>query len=499
MSLVPKSDKIKIAVIGSGVIGAGWVARFLLNGYDVSVFDPNPQSYQRLERVIEQARRSLTKLYDTPLPVRGSLTLSKSLGDAVEGAGWIQENVPERLEAKLATYREIEAHIAHDAIIASSTSGYKPSELRAGAMHPSRIIVAHPFNPVYLLPLVELVGLASDPAEAFRTKVTGIVTSLGMYPLVIAKEIDAHIADRFLEAVWREALWLVRDGIATTEDIDEAIRMGFGLRWAQMGLFETYRIAGGDAGMRHFLHQFGPCLTLPWTKLMEVPPYDEALVDLIAGQSDAQSGHHSIAELEAIRDRNLVGFMRVLKPYRWGAGAIAKDYEERRLQELQTIETTTPALSLASLSKELWVKPDWIDYNGHMTESRYLFCGSEVCDQLLAAIGGGPAYAKRGYSHYTAESHICHRDEAKLGEMIEGICQILGYDEKRIHIFITLKVGDRLVATVEQMLLHVDMKQGKTVASPPAMLDKLATLAKLQQDWPIPEAAGRRISMPLAK
>jgi carnitine 3-dehydrogenase len=135
-------------------------------------------------------------------------------------------------------------------VIGSSTSGFKPSELnRTGA----RVIVAHPFNPVYLLPLVELVGDAGwtdAPAEVLR--------SIGMFPLTVRKEIDAHIADRFLEAVWREALWLVKDGVATTEEIDEAIRMGFGLRWAQMGLFETYRIAGGEAGMRHFLAQFGP-------------------------------------------------------------------------------------------------------------------------------------------------------------------------------------------------------------------------------------------------
>ncbi len=133
-----------------------------------------------------------------------------------------------------------------------------------------------------------------------------ILTAIGMYPLHLRKEIDAHIADRFLEAVWREALWLVKDGIATTEEIDNAIRYGFGMRWAQMGLFETYRIAGGEAGMRHFIAQFGPCLQWPWTKLMDVPELTDELVDLIADQSDAQSGMHSIRELERIRDNNLV-------------------------------------------------------------------------------------------------------------------------------------------------------------------------------------------------
>jgi carnitine 3-dehydrogenase len=146
-------------------------------------------------------------------------------------------------------FDDIIAGAPAEAVIGSSTSGFKPSELnRTGA----RVIVAHPFNPVYLLPLVELVG------DAGRRPARRILRSIGMFPLTVRKEIDAHIADRFLEAVWREALWLVKDGVATTEEIDEAIRMGFGLRWAQMGLFETYRIAGGEAGMRHFLAQFGP-------------------------------------------------------------------------------------------------------------------------------------------------------------------------------------------------------------------------------------------------
>jgi len=141
-----------------------------------------------------------------------------------------------------------------------------------------------------------------------------------MHPLRVRAEIDAHIADRLLEAVWREALWLVNDGIATTEEIDDAIRYGFGLRWAQMGLFETYRIAGGLGGMRHFIGQFGECLTWPWTKLTDVPELTDELIDTIADQSDAQSGHLTVRELERIRDRNVAGILRVLEANDWGAG-----------------------------------------------------------------------------------------------------------------------------------------------------------------------------------
>ncbi|MEM6897112.1 MAG: 3-hydroxyacyl-CoA dehydrogenase NAD-binding domain-containing protein, partial [Pseudomonadota bacterium] len=273
------------AILGGGVIGGGWAARFLLNGWDVQVYDPDPEAARKIEAVLGNARRSLPGLYDRALPAPGTLRFCESVEEAVRGAAWIQESVPERLELKHATYQAVQAVCAADAIIGSSTSGFKPSDLRQGAARADQIIVAHPFNPVYLLPLVELVG-ASDTV----VRAEAVLRGIGMAPLALRQEIDAHIADRFLEAVWREALWLVKDGIATTEEIDDAIRYGFGLRWAQMGLFETYRIAGGEAGMRHFLAQFGPALAWPWTKLMDVPPLTDALIDTIAAQSDAQSG-----------------------------------------------------------------------------------------------------------------------------------------------------------------------------------------------------------------
>jgi carnitine 3-dehydrogenase len=206
----------------------------------------------------------------------------------VQGADYIQESVSERLDLKHRVYAEIQAG-APDVPIGSSTSGFKPSELQEGARTP------HDLRRAPVQPGLPAAAGRGRAIARLRSRTHGrakeILREIGMFPLHVRKEIDAHIADRFLEAVWREALWLVKDGIATTEEIDEAIRMGFGLRWGQMGLFETYRIAGGEAGMRHFLAQFGPCLTWPWTKLMDVPEFNDELVDLIAGQSDAQSGH----------------------------------------------------------------------------------------------------------------------------------------------------------------------------------------------------------------
>ena len=301
----------KAAIIGGGVIGGGWAARFLLNGWNVSVFDPDPQAERKISEVLANARAALPALSDVPMCAEGRLTFAQTITEAVEGAHYIQESVSERLDLKHRVFAQIQQSAEMGTPIGSSTSGFKPSELQQGAANPSVIFVAHPFNPVYLLPLAEVVPSAkSDGAVIEAAK--EILREIGMFPLHVRKEIDAHIADRFLEAVWREALWLVKDGVATTEEIDEAIRMGFGLRWGQMGLFETYRVAGGEAGMKHFMAQFGPCLTWPWTKLMDVPEFNDELVDLIAGQSDAQSGHHSIRELERIRDSNLIGFLRAL-------------------------------------------------------------------------------------------------------------------------------------------------------------------------------------------
>ncbi len=308
------------------MIGGGWAARFALNGWRVAVFDPDPEAERKIGAVIDNARQSLPDLYDCALPAEGDIRFCRTLDEAVADASWIQESAPERLDVKHGILREIQVAAPEGAIIGSSTSGFRPSELQQDAERPEQIIVAHPFNPVYLLPLVELVGSGLQQAATLE-RAKALLTDLGMKPLIVRREIDAHIADRFLEAVWREGLWMIKDGIATTEEIDDAIRYGFGLRWAQMGLFETYRIAGGEAGMKHFIAQFGPALAWPWTKLMDVPELTDDLVQTIADQSDAQSGHMSIRELERLRDRNLVGIMRALKQTATGAGETVLAHE----------------------------------------------------------------------------------------------------------------------------------------------------------------------------
>ena len=322
------------AIIGGGVIGAGWISRLIENGIDVTVYDPAADAAEKVEAVLKNSRYAYSKLLSAPRAKEGSITFCDSIAKAVSNAELIVESVPERLDIKQSVYAEIEQSASKTALIASSTSGIMPSDLQTKMTNPERLLVAHPFNPVYLLPLVELVGgkaTAMDTIDRARE----IYSSVGMHPLHVKKEIEAFIADRLLEAIWRESLWMVKDGIATTQDIDDAVRFGFGLRYAQMGVFDTYRVAGGEAGMRHFMAQFGPCLKWPWTKLMDVPEFNDELVDLIAGQSDEQSGHMTIREMERIRDDNLIAIMHGLKGNNWGACKTLLGYEQRLIDQSQ--------------------------------------------------------------------------------------------------------------------------------------------------------------------
>ena len=478
------------AVIGGGVIGGGWAARFLLNGWTVRIFDPDPDATRKISEVLTNARASLPLLADTALPEEGQLVFCDFLEEAVAGACWIQESVPERLPIKHKVFASLQICADHNAIIASSTSGFTPTQLRKGSPHPNQIIVAHPYNPVYLLPVVELVGGTDN---SFIQKAEALLTALGMKPVLLSAEIDAHIGDRLLEAVWREALWLVRDGIASTQDIDLVITHGFGLRWAQMGLFETYRVGGGEAGMRHFLAQFGPALALPWTKLTDVPELDDALLDKITSQSDNQSGHLSVRQLEQIRDRNLVGFLQVLKNHHWAAGQALKDWDELTTEQRPNAAADV-TVQVPFCQCTVRVLPTWIDYNGHMTEFRYLQVMSEASDVLLAAVGLDEAYMQTGHSVYTVETHIRHLAEAKLGEQITVSTQIISSDEKRVRLWHSCVTDKGVeIATGEQMWLHVDMKAGRTTPFRLPLKDNIVALATAHSQLPLPEGAGRSI------
>lgn len=443
---------MQATVVGGGVIGGGWVARFLLMGVDVTVYDPDPESERKINEVLANAERSLPGLYDHQLPPKGQLSFADDLATAVSKASWVCECVPERLELKQSVFAEIQAHCKKDAIVASSTSGFRPSELQADAIRPEQIIVAHPFNPVYLVPLVELVGDSDTIAVAAK-----YLNALGMHPLQVRKEIDAHIADRLLEAVWREGLWLINDGIATTQEIDDAIRYGFGLRWAQMGLFETYRIAGGEAGMAHFIKQFGPALEWPWTKLMDVPDLDEKLIQTIADQSDEQSGHHSIRELERIRDDNLVSMMRALKGRNWGAGHLLNEMDKVLKPQSANEQTELPIVI------QRVIPIDWTDYNGHMNDSRYAQVFSEAADAIMVTVGADEAYVASGMSYFTVDMQTSYLDECHAGDAINVKTKIVEGAGKKLRLQHAMHHQDgRLLSSCEMLLIHVDLNTRKS-------------------------------------
>ncbi len=478
MTSTTQTDKPQIsraAVIGGGVIGGGWVARLLLSGYDVAVFDPDPNAVRKINEVLDNARRSLPGLYEHRLPDEGILSFCDSVPEAVVDAQWVCECVPERLDIKHKVIHDVQVACSSETIIASSTSGFKPSELQQGSKSARQIIVAHPFNPVYLIPLVELVGHTETISQAKQ-----FISSLGMYPLHVRKEIDAHIADRLLEAVWREGLWLINDDIATTEEIDDAIRYGFGLRWAQMGLFETYRVAGGEAGMAHFIGQFGPALKWPWTKLMDVPELSNDLVTKIAEQSDQQSGSRSIRELERLRDDNLVSIMRGLKTQNWAAGELLLGVDK----SLRSRSAKTPREKLVSVERVIPV--DWTDYNQHMNESRYGQVFSDAADSVMALIGANQEYIASGKSFFTVDTHIRFIEECVAGDRVLVNSSVINADGKKLKLAHTLKhVDGRVLSRAEQLLVHVDLEARKSCFPDDEMrgqIDKLASLYPSESD-----------------
>ncbi|MBD9657022.1 L-carnitine dehydrogenase [Pseudomonas sp. PDM12] len=303
---------IKIfAALGTGVIGAGWIARALAHGLDVHAWDPAPGAEAALRTRIANAWPALEKQGLAPGASMQRLRFFADLEACVDDADFIQESAPERLDLKLDLHARISAAARPEVIIGSSTSGLLPSEFYAEAQHPQRCVVGHPFNPVYLLPLVEVVGGERTAPAAVQAAI-GIYSALGMRPLHVRKEVPGFIADRLLEALWREALHLVNDGVATTGEIDDAIRFGAGLRWSFMGTFLTYTLAGGDAGMRHFMAQFGPALKLPWTYL-QAPELTEQLIDEVVAGTSVQQGQRSLAELERYRDDCLLAVLGAIR------------------------------------------------------------------------------------------------------------------------------------------------------------------------------------------
>jgi|TARA_Y100000814_G_scaffold37642_1_gene23927 carnitine 3-dehydrogenase len=322
-------NKIKtIGLLGTGVIGAGWAARALHTGINVVASDIDPKMEDWINEAVENALPSLQSLTEgITLPPKGKLTFTTDPISMSQQVDFIQENIPEVLDIKRKSLKSIAEVTNKEIIISSSTSGFMPTELQQGMTFPERFIVGHPFNPVYLCPLVEIVG-GKETSDKVKNIAKIFYESMGMHTLMLRKEVPGHISDRLQEAMWREILHALNDDIATTGELDESIVYGPGLRWSIMGMNQIYMIAGGKGGARHFIEQFGPALKWPWSHL-KAPELSNEIIDRFVEGVEAQSQGKSIREMEKIRDECLVAIQKVLSKHNMGAGKTLNEFKKK--------------------------------------------------------------------------------------------------------------------------------------------------------------------------
>jgi carnitine 3-dehydrogenase len=315
VSLRPAPDAVRtVAVVGTGVIGGGWAAHFLRMGYDVVAWDPSPRGAARLEGLLDRAWPTLEKLGLRPGASRDRLRFAGTLRSAVADADFVQESSPEVLAAKVALLAEIDRATRPDVVVGSSTSGFRMSELAVGCSTPGRFVVGHPFNPVYLIPLVEVVGGVETKPETVEWA-DAFYALAGKVCLTMDHEVSGFVGNRLQEALWREALHMIDSGEATAQQIDASIAHGPGLRWALMGPILTFHLAGGAGGMAHMLDQFGPALLEPWTRL-EAPLLTPELRDRVVSGALEEAGGMTVSELEERRDAFLVDLLLLLESHR---------------------------------------------------------------------------------------------------------------------------------------------------------------------------------------
>ena len=484
-----------LGLLGTGVIGGGWAARALHFGIDVIAADVKPEMEAWIRGAVANAEPALARLTFAPLPPKGKLSFTTDLSVMARQADFIQENIPEQLALKQRVLAEVSRHAPADVVIASSTSGLTPTDLQRDMVAPERFLVAHPFNPVYLLPLVELVGGEKTGSAAIDAAAKFFVY-IGMHALRVRREVPGHLTDRLQEAIWREILHMVNDGVATTGELDDSIVYGPGLRWAAMGTNMIYHLAGGESGMRHMLAQFGPALKWPWTKL-EAPELTESLIDKMVEGTQAQAAGRSIRELERLRDDYLVAIQQVLRQYDIGAGATLRALEERLYKDAGTAAAAASVAQDGSALPRLEsvVRPEWTDYNDHLTDFRYGHLFGEAMDALYRQVGIDSDYRKTGKMFYTVESHVQHLDQAKAGERLYVTTQILNADDKRLHVLHRLHRGgdNELLATGEQMHLHVDTVAAKAAPMSGELQAKLDKLRRAHAAHPVPTTIGKPV------
>jgi 3-hydroxyacyl-CoA dehydrogenase len=299
----------RVAVVGTGVIGSGWAALFLARGLDVVVYDPAPTARERLRDAITMAWPTLTALGLADGASQERLTWAGCVADAVRDAQFVQENGPEVADLKQALFREMDAAAPGNVPLASSSSGLMPSDIQAMCpVHPERVLVGHPFHPVYLVPLVEVVPGARTDATAARAACE-FYASIGKKPILVRREVPGHVTNRLQAALWREAYSLVERGVASVADIDAAITNGPGLRWALIGPLAGQHLSGGAGGMAYTLEHLGPPAQT-WMDDLGTPQLNPHLIDLLVAGVDAELASIDQARMVAARDAILVELLQ---------------------------------------------------------------------------------------------------------------------------------------------------------------------------------------------
>lgn len=464
-------------VVGGGVIGSGWATRALARGYDVVAFDPAPDAKARMLAAIDRAWSSVRRmgLHTGADPTR--ITFVGSAEAVASRSSFVQESVPEIVDLKRDVLATLDGTAGPDTIIASSTSGIRPTELQAGMERPARLVVGHPFNPVYLLPLVEVVGGEATTSAALA-QAEAVYEDLDMYPLRVRNEIDGFLSDRLQEAMWREILHLVADGVATTGELDDAIVYGPGLRWAIMGTNLNFHLAGGDGGMRSMLEHFGPALEWPWTKLA-APPLTDELIDRMVTGTEAQSEGRTVAQLERLRDDALVAIMYALRESQLGAGQIVSRRGARSAGG-RTPPRWAPGADVPMPLPvyHCGVEPDWVDAAGRMTGEAAARAFARASDALLRYVGIDEEYRAAGYHFRAAESHLVFHQAPPAGALLSFTTQLLGHDRQRLHIFHSMHDGDsgERLGSNEQLLMHAEAATGRShpiLEGPQRALDQI--------------------------
>jgi 3-hydroxyacyl-CoA dehydrogenase len=299
----------RIAIVGTGVIGASWAAFYLAQGFDVVASDPAPNAEANLRKYVDEAWPLLTNVGLSAGASRDRLAFMSSLHDALSTADFVQENGPERPDFKIRLFADMDAATPADSIIASSSSGITPSVMQSQCANPDRVLVGHPFNPPHVIPLVEVVGGAKTSPDAVR-RAMAFYTSIGKKAILLKKEIPGHVANRLQSALYREVLYLIEQGVLSVEDADDAVSYGPGLRWGVMGPSLQWHLGGGQGGIKHFMEHLLPAMVMGW-KGLGTPTVTPELQRTVAEGVLQEAGGRSVEQLAQEENETLVGLIRL--------------------------------------------------------------------------------------------------------------------------------------------------------------------------------------------